>query len=62
MCYAESVNMAYVHSWMNDVYEEQKRIELSETELIGLRTLKSMGNEMAAQRLVNYYLSRPIMT
>ncbi len=60
MATAEHVNLSCVDSWMNDIYEKPKKIELSETKLMALRTMKSMGNEIAAQKLADYYLSRPI--
>lgn len=61
MCYAEPISADFFkHSWMNDIYEKPKRIELTERELIGLRNLKSMGNKKATQTLADYYFSKPI--
>lgn len=61
LAYAEPISKDFFkHSWMNDIYEKPKKIELTERELIGLRTLKSMGNKEATQKLADYYLSNTI--
>lgn len=59
MAYAEPI-LDYIDLLNKDTYENLKKIELSKSELIGLRALKSMGNKEATQTLADYYLSDAI--